>query len=300
MGIPVVSEIFDGFRWIVSEFFSKIPRPLQLIIFLLFLVLFGFVLSFSLHLFGIHCNSAKEPMKVDFREISTNLRIIGYTADPFLTGDNLSLVDAHPDLEGETDQCFRYAKKIDETLGGETWESCINSSNTTGCSFLWLPRAECFNCSTVRSICLDPDLGGGIGAFLCNHQDRCTGDVYGNIDLEGFNFRCFGDPGDCSIPSGYTWNSSTGRLNCVNQDICGVNGTRQITKLDDKLKSVNAELLYNPNIDQGSYHRFVSVGCTNALNPELKLFGLIPLFNYQIWLIVMVIAALFMFMYKLR
>lgn len=296
----ILSDIWDSIKWVITEFFSKIPRPLQLIIFLVFLVLFGFILSFSLHILGIHCNSDKEPVKVDFRDVSTNFAIIAYTAEPLLTGDNLSLVDAHPELQGDTDQCFRYAKKIDETLGGETWESCINSSNTTGCSFLWLPRAECFNCSMVRSICLDPDFGGAIGAFLCNHQDRCVGDVYNNVDLEGFNFRCFGDPGDCSIPSGYTWNSTTGRLNCVNLDICGVNGTKQITKLDDKLKSSNAELIYNPNVNEGNYLRFISVRCTNALNPELSLFGFLPLFNYQIWLIVLVIAALFTFIYKIR
>lgn len=283
MGIPILDEIFAGMRWLIDFFVNKIPRPAQILLFLFFMLLFGFIISFTLHLVGVHCNSDLDPVKVSALDFSTNLRIIGYTKDDAISGSNVSICEAHPDKCGQETDCFTYARQ----LNGQIYEECTNESNTTGCLYLY-ESGYCFDCN-YEEICFNPVFG-----FICTWYDYCLGDVYGNSD----DFACL-DVQDCSIPTGYIWNSTSGAYDCYNQTICGVNATKSLPIVDDKLEQAGAELLYSPSTDREDYTRLIGVTCSKNLNPELSFYG-IPLFNYQIWLVIMIIATLFIFISKIK
>lgn len=281
----ILSDVFNGIRWAIDFFFTKTPRPVQILVFLLLIVSFGFIVSFTMHLLGIHCTSAKEVVSTSWNDFGVNLGIIGLTDEEILIGDNKSICDAHHDLCSDEHKCFVYANQVDV----DEWSEC--NSTDTGCKYLY-KYGNCFNCTT-QELCFERRIFG-----VCDWDEYCVTDVLGNNFGEGFLFNgCFAnrwDAQDCNIPDGYFWNVTTGAYFCTDDDICGTNATKSLPLLDQKLEVANAQLFYPPNVDSESYKKVVSITCDNNFNPQLAFFS-IPLFNYEIWLLLIVIYVVGMF-----
>lgn len=106
--------------------------------------------------------------------------------------------------------------------------------------------------------------------------------------------------GSCSIPKGYVWNATTGTLLCEDDDICGDNATDAYTDLNLKIDEAGGELLYQGNEeDEHSYMRVVGISCDDDYDPQIAFFS-IPIFDFRIWVLLYVLAAMFLFLHKIK
>jgi hypothetical protein len=290
-GIPILSDVWEAILWSVDFFFHKAPAPLLFLVFILMLILFGTVISFSMHLIGIHCNSKLEPVRVDAYDISANVGIALMTRDVKLTSQILDPTYLYPDLNNTGTRFYWYAKK-NTTYSNSFWQECY--PDDTGCTYL-LPNGDCYNCT--RQYALIEELGNSGFGGQPNKQFNtvCTGDAYPLANLSGWTYsNCFGLLGNGKIiPTHYLFNSTDGRYHCVDEDYCGANATQKpISAVDNVLAANGAKLMYPAKVSRVKMENAVFIKCSNNLNPRLTFFG-IDLFDYRFWLILGLIGVLF-------
>jgi len=286
VGIPIVSEIWDGIRWIINFFVDKVPTPLKFLIFLLFLLFFGTLISVMLHLTGIHCNSDKDVVKTEALDIKTNI-IVWRETNNVLTEQGYKISEIHRWNKLAGVDCFYL---LDDSSGEH--EFCKNSTDPN-CEYYYRD-SDCFNCTSV-----DAGYIWDEGSFLpTNVGDVCDGTAY-KIEWDIFD-RWIVCEKLCQIPEHYVYNSSTGTYTCIDLDYCGSNATLEsIPRMDDLLHDSNAELIYPITQSDRDYRSVVRIKCNNNFNPRLTFFG-IDIFDYKIWLFLAVIWVLVMLFFKLN
>lgn len=295
MGIPIIQEIFDGIRWLIDFFMNKIPRPLQILIFLLFLLVFGSLISFFLQIAGVHCNSSKEVVKVDTFDVGTNIAIIWEDTDRVFSEQNLTICDAHPDKCGQEHDCYFYAEQLDSGY----YTECNTTNSSVDCGY-YLREGNCHNC-TDTEICFADTVIDFLWLipFCGNWHDVCSDDAYPS-DSNTITDLLTGCGSACYVPENYVWNFTTGVYECSNPTICGVNATAQANPVvDQKLLRAGAERIYTTSSTDRSYTSMIRLKCNANFKPRLTFFG-IDLLSYQLWLFMIVIYVLVMLMFKLR
>lgn len=294
--VIILDQIQSALQWIITEFFAKLPTPLKLLLFLLFILLFGLVITIFLHMIGIHCTSSNEPVKMDMTDFTGNVNII-FTKKDIITGDNVSFCDLHPEKCGEFIgdssnrffwDCLYFARFVDPY-----WQVCNMTDPYPDCRYYYR-EGRCFNC-TETEICLDPD--GCLPILDRDVKNVCYGDVRSYNEPLSLSCRWAG-VGGCTIPYGYVFNWTNGFLFCENDDICGVNSTGAYTVVDTQLMQGGAELLYEDK-DEKAYTRMVGISCNNNLDPQISFFS-IPIFDYKIWVFLYVIGVMFLFLNKIN
>jgi len=292
LGIPIISEVWDGIRWLIDQFIDKAPRPLKILLFLFFLIAFGNVIIWLFHLGGVHCNTDKEVIKTDTIDIVTNVKVLYSSSVSTLTGEVVSVEEAHPwtkfiYLGSALESCSYYMKNV----SGE-FQFC-QDFNSTGCEYYYRD-ADCHNCTEI-------DVGWVYNSdLLLNWVYVGTvcddGARYKSKSWFGRNIAC--EP-LCDIPEHYAWNNQEGYFECADPDYCGVNATKEPDyEIDFLLKEAGGRLLYEtPN--ENDYRRFIQIKCSDNYNPQLTLYG-IPVFDYKIWLIIIVIATMFLFLRNIK
>ena len=296
MGLPIIDDIFSGVRWIIDTFLNKAPRPIQIIIFLMMLLVFVSIIPFFTHLVGIHCTSDLQPVKTSPLSVSNNLRLAFMDRDDLINATVLNPEELGA-LGGFTD-CAYYICNDSGILTQADSTFCDNLTKfyiykTT--AFDW---SRCTNCDGTEFYTggfrfnLDLDQQGG---YWCN------GDIE-RKDRDDMNFyqkfSCDSES-RCMPPINYYWEVDTGRYECNNLDECGVNLTEEnITPLVDQiLVDFDAELLYtDTDLD---FKKTVYIKCDGEASPHITVFG-IPVFDYKIWLILYIIGGMFLFLSKIR
>ena len=294
MGLPIVSEIWDGIRWIIDFFINKSPKPIKILLFLLFLLLFGSIISFFLHLSGIHCTTEKEVVKNDVIDIAGNMNLIWIKNHNIDFDENVTLDEVHPYRDIGFGICQRQYRQTN--LG--CYVACDNITDSD-CDYYYTGGEECYTCNeTTLKMC--EETGSFFGSELFGSGSGipyCSGDAYPKEWT--WTQKWLKCNRRCEIPLGYKWDSDEGYYLCDDDDICGANATnRPQTRLDDALTQTGATLLYD-NTEKRDYKKLITIKCTNNLNPELTFFG-IPVFNYKIWLIIIVIAIMFIFLTNIK
>lgn len=277
MGIPIVQEVFDGIRWIITFFIDKVPKPLKIFIFLIFLLFFGTVISFALNLFGVHCNDAKEPVKNEWYDISTNLNAI-YKKSKIFDDPNLTLQQVQPITRLLDEWCAVHMYND----SGEWIECPLNES--ANCIYAYY-REDCAICNTTYAGVI---YTGGIS--WRHFGDVCFGDAYYK-EWSTFDnlFTC---NGACKIPEHYKLNHLTGFYDCIDLEYCGENKTVVVeTALNQLLKEQNAQRLYQTNIKRNNLDNFILIKCNKNYSPRLTFFG-IDIFDYKIWLFLIIIYVM--------
>lgn len=297
MGLPIVQEIYDGLRWIIDFFWSKAPRPLQIIIFLLMLLLFSNVIIGMLHLIGLHCNQAKEPVTVSFFDVGTNVWVFYDTviAKRFDT-PNVSFSDMHPYLKF--------------TLGAFSENDCILFlTNKTGT----LTFCDAMNDTTCKYYYREEPLREGLlftnGCVICNYSNignvyapqrvtnwlpvgyLCTDDAYPLNHSTGVFYSFFNCNAQCKIPQHYKFDINTGDYDCIDLDYCGANRTQEPEyHFQELLNNADAKLLYTTK-----EQNVIEVKCTADFNPRPTLLGL-DIFDYKIWVLLLIIGGMVLFL----
>lgn len=287
MGIPIISEIQQFFQWILNFFINKSPRALKILFFLLFLLFFGIIISYFLHIVGVHCNSDKEPVKVSMLDISSNVDILWET-DPgrLLKGNTLTICEVHPSKCGSERDCYYFMRQLPS--GG--WTLCNETNSSSECRY-YLNDGSCHNC-TYREICV---LENQNWFFCGTYYDVCMGDAYfGGSQGTDFLTKC---GSTCYVPENYVWNHTTGEYHCLDLDVCGDSAQMAVPAVDSKIEKAGGRLLYEDS-EQRSFERIVGISCDTNLNPNLSFFG-INIFSYKLWIFIIIIYIMFIFLTKL-
>ena len=278
--------ILDELTWVIDFFINKIPKPLQIIIFLIFILLFGVVLSYSLHIFGIHCaetNKGIKPVKNDFVDIGTNFQILRIVIAGEDLNENFSVSDLLGISGFETTSCSQYLIQSDEE-DEDCFEFCDDSTDSD-CEWYY-GFADCFNCIETEILYCDYGF----------KKDKCQGNVT-NIDWSWYQtwFSC---PIECKIPQGYYFDTVSGLFIC-NETYCLDNSTESDLgkRLNALLDGVGAELIYVKDID--NIDQMVKFSCDSEFNPTITFYS-INIFDYRIWVFMFVIFFMAMFLFKLK
>lgn len=299
MSIPILSDIIDGIKWIIDFAFNKAPRPVQIGLFLLILLLFASIIPFMFHIFGIHCNSESNAVKTPTLGFITNLKLAfidkdeGYNFTEYQP-DTISLLPY--DLGGES--CVKPICHYSEDIW--YWQSSSNCDNKTIVypfltkNWNWQKCVVCNGSENYTIIRGDTTLAG-------EREYLCFGDAYRIPDRDmSWVQRAFCDPESrCIPPRNYYYEYDTGKYTCLNPEICGSNVTigNQTYLIDEELKEADAERLYKDDVK--TYDKAFYFKCDKELNPQLTFFG-IPFLDYKIWLIIMVIAVMFIFLTNIK
>jgi len=242
-----------------------------------------------LHVSGIHCNSAKEVVKVDFLDVGTNIALIWEDSKRVFTEENLSICDVHPEKCGSETDCYFHARQLDNGL----YATCNQTNPSPDCGY-YLRDGLCHNC-TDQEICFQESM---FWIFCGNWHDVCLDNAYSyNTDLYDTFTGC---GSACFVPQHYLWNQTTGQYECLDSDYCGAGATKvQDPIIDEKLIKANAELVYTSDSDRRNYKSLIYIRCNNNYNPRLTFFG-IDIFDYKIWLFLAVIFILVTLLFKLN
>jgi len=296
VGLPIVSDIADFVRWIIDVFMNRTPRPVQILLFLLMLLLIGNLFSWALHLSGVHCRSDGEPVKVSSMDIVTNVKIFWWIQEDGFTKPNISVSEVHPwgdriSQSGEAiDQCIVEMKY---NPSKDRYEFC-DSVNDTNCK-IYYDRGECFNCTEL-------DVGWAYSPVAIfkyfNIGKVCDSDAYPKFGLNWFQRNYLCNP-LCEIPEHYAFSRDELHFYCTDLDYCGVNATKQPNpKLDSELLLSDAELIYT-NDDENTIEKFIGITCSDNYNPRLAVFT-IDIFNYQYWVLMIVLYVMVIFLTKIK
>lgn len=297
MGLPILDEIFQGIRWVIDFFMNKAPAPILIIIFLLFLLVFGSLLSFMFQLIGLHCNGDKKVVKVDTWDIATNLGLVWEDRKQVFTSHNVSICEAYPQYCGAEHECYIYAMQLDNGY----FVNCNLTNSSSDCRY-YLREGNCQNCSE-QEICFQDDVRTFIVPFCGQWNSVCMGNAYpiddSTLNELGTQTGITGCGSACRPPDHYLWNYTSGQYECNEPDYCGLNPTKSSrSSIDQKLIRAGATLLY-PDRMSNNIDRAIIIKCNKDYNPTLTFFG-VPVLDYRIWMILIVISILATVLFKLK
>ena len=184
---------------------------LDILIFLLFLIFFGSVVSIFLHISGIHCNTDKQIVKVDLVDIKTNL-MVWREGQNMLDEQEYTLNQIHKWNKIAGVDCFFL---LDNSSG--EYEFCSNTTDSN--CYYHYRNSECFDCNSVDAGWIRDE-----GSFLpTNVGNVCSNDA---IPIEWSLYqRWFDCELFCQIPEHFKFDSVNGSYVCDDLDYCGLNAT---------------------------------------------------------------------------
>lgn len=272
---------------------DKAPKPIKIIFFLLMLVGLVSMIPFFLHLFGFHCNTSSELVQTSPLKVITNLKLGFIGADEYINTSS-------------------YVPENLETLGLAT-TSCRKPVCISNGNYYYQSNTQCDNKTIVypyltnrlsysRCITCSGEINHtaifGVAGFVDNVY-LCHGDA-NRIDKDDMNwFQSWScDEDRCIPPNHYYYEYDTGTYDCLDNDICGLNASEIISLVDDLLENADGELLYKTS-ETKDYKSVVRLNCDKQLSPQLTFFG-IPVFDYRIWLMLIIIYIMFMFLSHIK
>jgi len=248
----------------LSSFISTLPPLGKIAMFLLFLSIFSFVFSLLFGLLGYHCDAQNNLYKTGFTSIITNLQLIAEKPAP----EEVSSITFPSRTENNPLVTSR----------------CVIEHNNT----YYFNGAYCTDCNYTKKV---------IDGF---EMKLCVGDVYRIPDrnksfLKKLLCQDDGGFGSCDIPVYYFFNSTIGRYQCLNTTYCGniTVGAYWTAKLKEK-----AQLVKQDATIKKSYSKAFTVTCKD-LTPTFRFYG-IPIFDYKLWLFMILLSALIVSLSKIK
>lgn len=269
--------ILDNIGQLIQGILQIVPKPILLILFLFVIVSVSYVLSILFNSFGIYCNSANEPVKLNANLLS-----------------GVSLITQIPDLEeigreaveGNVKSCRKQFNTQDAYF-------YIPSTNTTKniTTNLWYYEG------TYCSQCTTGILKKTNGQETIN-QEYCTDRAYPTPTENKTWWQktvCSSENsifGSCEPPKGYYFDQNVGYYVCNSQDCTG---KTIADKWDEKLAENGATLLYASTEDNLKAVNSIGITCTE-LKPRLALWG-VDLFRYEyIFLLIIIVILIWIWM----
>lgn len=287
-----ILNLFSGAGDLIKSFFDILPKPIKFLLFLFLLLILGVLIGWLLNGFGVFCDSADNPVKI------SNILI------------SLDLVNEIPSAELIDREVIEAEDEIFTGLSaGVTYCSYqVNSGiilfdDGTREEFVeprWFYNGRfCSDCETgVVYEAIESKVANVTNFNRINGGRRCVGDVFRKEQSNGIkDFFCGGATWKaCEPPKDYFYSAQANLYLCENENCTGITlGDRW----DDKLSKAGARLMYpEGELNKKDAESMVQVSCTDY-KPTITVYG-IPVFDYRIWLIIMLITLLVGFYIKYK
>jgi len=283
-GVISLGGIVSGAGSLIQSFFEVLPKPIKFVIFLILILLLGSIINFSLQIFGVFCDSADNPVFIGANVFS-----------------NAGLLDEIPDPE---------------TIGLEAIKPSSTQRTTLRCGFCTDDiKIRYVESGVIENItqdtCFYPDMGcieclGDLVNFaneiniLGSADEWCMGDARRkDRDEMSLMSKWFCGAkwfGRCEPPEHYYYDSAINQYVCEDETCMGITAG---DIWDSKLLGKGASYLYPEGQREGvSYEKFAGITCKD-LKPNITVYG-IPIFDYRIWLFLMVCVILVGFYFKIK
>ena len=273
--------VFGGVLQSVGNFFQGlmhiIPRPLIFLIFIFIIVLIAQLLTYIFNIFGIYCTSGDIPMTIGFNPLKT-AELIGDIPQ----ASDLGKEEVDPNaLQHGVENCV-WQPTGTYTL---TYDDGTEENSSTP-RWFYNGRGGCVDCTLVTVY-----VWRGIGT----PEKWCINDAHTKpYNEKGTLAKWFCGAkyyGRCEPPLHYYWQATTGQYVCDDPTCTGITVGENWNNI---LEQNGATPLYADAYGEAkdiSHEAFVSVQCKDV-RPKLTLYGL-DVFNFQYWLIIMLIAIMF-------
>jgi len=304
MGIPILDELFSGIRWFIDFFLNKAPKPIKILIFLIFVLVFFSFIPVFLQMAGIHCTSGLKPVKVSPFKITQNFRLMMLDKDNVFNQSEFTPEGVGRILDIPTASCVWDVCELDGTYYWMSEEECENENATE--KHLYQMAGSIFgyqfSCATCNGTFNETFFVRGSIGTSKTLTYVCDGDAY-RIEQDDMNWyqKTTCDPNDrCMPPVGYYFKSDSGKYTCYDLNICGDNITTETVEpaIDIELRDADAQLIYG-DFGESDYRRLLTFKCDKELSPQLTIFG-IPLFDYKIWVMLLLIYVFGAFLFKIH
>jgi hypothetical protein len=271
----------------INGIVTVIPPQVKFILFLLIIVAFSYLLTIIFNAFGVYCNSANVPVKLNVN-IMSSIDLMGKTPDI----KDINSESINPTNNNIVSECVvDLSPELFETggAGGKIKYANGTIENITGEKFFY-QNTRCVDCRVVVQI------KGLNNAFWGWSTDYCMDDVYRKPDSEKSwlaKTTCDSDSmlgSPCTPPPHYMWSHVTGKYQCMDNTCEGMT----VGKAWDETLARNGAKLLNPDVSQGmdiSSKGFVGLTCTD-MSPRLAVYG-IDLFSFTVWVFLTLIILLF-------
>lgn len=285
IGTDLISGIVAAIQRGISWFFTTAPKPLLYLIFLIFLVAFSLLFSYALNFTGNYCDTNGNE----------------YTTGAFRIADNIELLASMP----KNSELGQQEIPVDETVA-LIIPKCIaffNDPYTYEGGWFITNRAYITNGSGYYydgGFCTDCEKDKIFDNTTGNSGTYCLGDVYRLEDNEkswAQKSLCGTTLGGCEPPANYYYDHNTASYVCVDNSCEGQTIGDVWNK---KLLSIGAKIQEPDDIPKRSYLKALAIQCdVGDVNPKFKFFG-IELFNYKLWVVIMLLSLLIWGVYKIK
>jgi len=286
----VIGDLFTGISSSISHFLTTAPKPLLIIIFLVFLLFFASIFSFLLNTTGRFCDTAGNEYKTGTFNLITNIGLLSsMPSQEELDSGTL------PASEGLFDstilECGNYY------YNWEYIDAAGVRQNLTERYYFATPE-RCTTCNQiVKAI---PQEGRAFGVDICL-------DLYvypkEYEDMSWIAKRTCGKfLGTCDIPEGYYYDGNNNIFACYS-DLC-LNENGSVTTMGEawnlQLKEKGAKLIPPSEHGDKDYRNAIRIECDpGELDPKLRVFGINP-FDYRLWLFIIILSALVWLLFKIK
>jgi len=271
-----ISGILSGIGDAIKTFFDTIPKPVKFLLFLFLILFIGSIAQNSLMVFGTFCDSGEHPVKIK-NNIFNNIGLISDIPDPDLVGEEIVPIDedAFSSLFKEASVCSRKIKYGTITFDDGNTEEITELTN-------FYNGAYCTNCEEVI---IEEKRNNGDTLDIV--RGLCYGDVY-RLENKSFFKKILCGFSRCEPPKDYYYDSINDVYQCTSDECSGKTAGDW---WDEKLNDLGAVYLY-PEGENNRVHfeNFVGVTCQD-LKPRIAVYG-IPIFDYFMWLLILVISLL--------
>lgn len=266
MAIPVISDIIGTIQKVIDWVQRTIPRPVQFLFFLVFLLFIGNTLMpIFFNMMGTFCID-DEKYTNEFYDVTTNI--------------------------ATTFKIFNTDENSNETIGGviNVEDECLTRITEGNVTTLWYQGTFCTNCTAIGW--LDPLYLKPAGTLTDNY-DHCKDDAY-RVDDKSFLQRWFCESRgeetligfSCEPPAGFHHAYGTDTYICHDSSVCGNFSENSFLK-----NSLVQNGFTKVQQTQDAEPSLVGISCFGN-NPKLTVIG-IDLFKWEIWLFLTLIGVLF-------
>lgn len=276
----IIGDVFGAIAQTIQTITRTFPKPVLFFLFLLIIVGIGIVLQSLLGIFGIFCNSADRPMTTNFNIIN-NMILLGNLPDSSLAGLNVLNPEefSYTVISKEVTKCSRNIRNaVVEYDNGSNYT--ISGGNTE-----WFYDGQyCTDCDLVYVWEYNPDFTmlSGSGAW-------CKGNVFRIDDSKKSAWkRMVCGAVSCEPPEHYYYAPQRNLYVC-DDTLC--EGRTLGQSWDELLIKNNAKPMYPEGDIAGiNIDKFVGIKC-ESMRPKIAIYG-IQIFDYRIWVVIMIISIM--------
>lgn len=287
----VIGDFFSGISSSINHFLTSAPKPILIIIFLVFLLFFASIFSFFLNITGHFCDTAGNEYKTGTFNFITNIGLLASMPSPEELDS--TTIGAEEELFKSTIlECGNYYYNWEYIDADGTRKNLTER-------YYFATSGRCVDCNQiVKAI---PQEGRAFGVDICLDR-RAYPKSYDELSWWGRR-TCGKFLGACDIPEGYYYDGENNRFVCY-EELCLNNETGnpstqgQLWNL--KLKERGATITPPSVHGDRDYRNALRIECdAGDLDPKLRIFGINP-FDYRLWVFIIILSALVWLLFKIK